>query len=413
VWRGAERIDAAEVLDDLLHDLERDRRTNIGFPGATDFDYAELAPFLNVLLNNVGDPYVEGIGGAHTKHIEVAVLEFLADLFQAPGDDRWGYLTTGGTEASLYALHLARSLYPTGRVYFSEATHDSIGKASEILQLPKTVLRAGPTGELDYEDLHHVLAQHRDQPAIVVANIGTTMTEAVDDVPTVKGILRGLAMHEHFVHADGALAGIPLALDEETVEFGLMPDGVDSVSVSGHKFIGSPFPYGVVLTRRSLRDRVARRGQYHGSPDSTITGSRSGLAPLFLWYRLHQLGWEEGLRKRAVLARNLAEYAVRRLNDIGWEAWRNPRAFTVVIKTPPPDVLAEWALATHGGYSHVICMPGVTGDHIDRFVKALQASAGTQDLPQVQVPAQRLRPLTVVPADLDSAKTGRRKLITG
>ena len=58
-------------------------------------------------------------------------------------------------------------------------------------------------------------------------------------------------------------------------------------------------------------------------------------------------------------------------------------------------------------------MPGVTGDHIDRFVKALQASAGTQDLPQVQVPAQRLRPLTVVPADLDSDKSGRRKLISG
>jgi histidine decarboxylase len=413
VWRGAERVDAAEVLEDLLHELQQDRSTNIGFPGATDFDYADLAPFLNVLLNNVGDPYVPGVGGAHTKHIEVAVVEFLADLFGAPADDRWGYLTSGGTEATLYALHLARSLYPTARVYFSEATHDSVGKVAEILQLPKTVLRAGPTGELDYEDLHQVLAQHRDQPAIVVANIGTTMTEAVDDVPTIKGVLRGLAMHEHFVHADGALAGIPLALDEESVEFGLMPEGVDSVSVSGHKFIGSPFPYGVVLTRRSLRDRVARRGQYHGSTDSTITGSRSGLAPLFLWYRLHQLGWEEGLRKRAVLARNLAEYAVRRLNDIGWEAWRNPRAFTVVIKTPPPDVLADWALATHGGYSHVICMPGVTGDHIDRFVKALQASAGTQDLPQVQVPAQRLRPLTVVPADLGSGNPGRRKLITG
>jgi histidine decarboxylase len=412
VWRGDEHVDAAEVLEDILHELERDRATNIGFPGATDFDYSELAPFLNVLLNNVGDPYVPGVGGAHTKRIEVGVIDFLADLFRAPADDRWGYLTTGSTEASLYALHLARSLHPGGRVYFSEATHDSVIKAAHILQLPKTTIRAMSTGELDYEDLHQVLAQHRDQPAVVVANIGTTMTEAVDDVPTVKGVLRGLAMHEHFIHADGALAGIPLALDEETVEFGLTDDGVDSVSVSGHKFIGSPFPYGVLLTRRSLRDRVARRGAYTGSPDSTITGSRSGLAPLFLWYRLHQLGWEEGLRKRAILARNLAEYAVRRLNDIGWEAWRNPRGFTVVVKTPPPDVLTEWALATHGGYSHIICVPGVTQDHVDRFVDALQASAGTQDLPQVQVPPQRLRPLTVVPADLGGGE-GRRKLING
>jgi histidine decarboxylase len=414
VWRGTEPVDVSEMLGDLLHDLERDRTTNIGFPGATDFDYTELAPFLNVLLNNVGDPYVAGAGGAHTKNIEVGVLEFLADMFGAPVDDRWGYLTTGGTEASLYALHLARSVYPNGRVFCSEATHDSVLKAADILALPRVCVRATAAGELDYEDLHQLLAAHRDRPPIVVANIGTTMTEAVDDVPTIKSVLRGLALHEHFVHADGALAGIPLALDEEeTVEWGLAPGGVDTVSVSGHKFIGSPFPYGAVLTRRTLRDRVARPGQYTGSPDATITGSRSGLAPLFLWYRLHQLGWEDGLRKRAIVARNLAEYAVRRLNDIGWEAWRNPRGFTVVIKTPPAEVLAEWTLATHGGYSHVVCMPGVSQDQIDRFIDALQASAGIHTLAPVSLPTQRIRPFAVVPTDLDEPNESRRKILNG
>jgi histidine decarboxylase len=419
VWRGTETADAHEVLDDLLHQFQQDRATNIGFPGATDFDYGDLAPFLNVLLNNVGDPYIPGAGSSHTMQIEVGVVEFLADLFGAPAEDRWGYLTSGGTEASLYALHLARGMFPTGHVYYSEATHDSIAKAADILRMPRTVIRSSSTGELDYDDLHEVLALRRDQPAVIVANIGTTMTEAIDDVPTIKAVLRGLALHEHFIHADAALAGLPLALDEdeETPEFGLTPGGADSISISGHKFIGSPFPYGIVLTRRNLRDRVARFGSYTGSPDTTITGSRSGLAPLFLWYRLHQLGWEEGLRKRAIMARNLAEYTVRRLNDIGWEAWRNPRGFTVVIKTPPPDVLATWAMATRGGYSHVICMPGVTQDHIDRFIDALQASAGTQAVAAVapvSLPAQRLRSLAVVPTDLgDSPQSGRRKLRNG
>jgi histidine decarboxylase len=365
------------TLNDLLQGLERDRATNIGFPGATDFDYSELAPFLSVLLNNVGDPYVPGVGGAHTKEIEVEVVEFLADLFGAPPEDRWGYLTSGGTEATLYALHLARRIFPTGRVYYAETAHDSVSKAVSLLGMPKVGIRAQPNGEIDYEDLHDVLEHRRDQPAIVVANIGTTMTEAVDDVPRIKQVLRGLAFHEHYVHADAALAGIPRALEEEPCGFGLGDGGAHSICVSGHKFLGSPFPYGVVLTRRTLRELVMRRGSYTGSPDSTITGSRSGLAPLLLWYRLHQLGWEQGLRRRAEQARALAEYAERRLVEIGWEAWRNPGSFTVVLKIPPPEVLAGWALATHDGWSHLICMPGVTREQVDRFVAALQAAAGT------------------------------------
>src|SRR3989442_7263981 len=104
---GRRPLDLVQELHERIRELDRDRATNIGFPGATDFDYTPLAPFLAVLLNNVGDPYVPGVGGAHTKDLEVEVVEFFADLFGAPPGDRWGYLTSGGSEATLYALRLA------------------------------------------------------------------------------------------------------------------------------------------------------------------------------------------------------------------------------------------------------------------------------------------------------------------
>ena len=50
-------------------------------------------------------------------------------------------------------------------------------------------MRATNSGELDYEDLGEALSKHRDRAAIVVANIGTTMTEAVDDVGRIKAVL--------------------------------------------------------------------------------------------------------------------------------------------------------------------------------------------------------------------------------
>ncbi|SRR6266498_763723 len=362
-------------LDALAARLEAARPCNIGFPGATDFDYSALAPlFIHHLLNNVGDPYVDGVAANHTKAMERVVVNFIADLLRAPADDRWGYVTTGASEGTLYALHLARSLHPGAVVYHSDAAHASVAKAVELLAMPSIVVRTNTTGEMDYDDLADQLARRRDRAAVVVATIGTTMTEAVDDVRRITALLDELAMRRRFVHADAALSGIPLALLDPGGRPGFdFADGADSLIVSGHKFIGSPIPCGVVVVKASHRTRLASSLAYTGSPDVTITGSRSGHAPLVLWYALRRLG-VEGLRARADDSRALAEYTVQSLVDSGWPAWRRPHAFTVVLDTPPPAVTTTWVLASHGGVSHIVCMPGVTRKQIDAFVADLTAA---------------------------------------
>ena len=235
-------MDLTAQLTELRQRLDRDRATNIGFPGAVDFDYAELAPFYGYLLNNVGDPFAE-CAGAHTHPMERWVVQFLADLFRAPAADRWGYVTSGGTDGNQYGLQLARNLYPDGLVYMSAAAHYSVPKVVQRLRMRSVCVRTTSTGEVDYHDLRAELHSHRDRPAIVVATIGTTMTEAVDCVHTIRQVLRDAAILDAYVHADAALAGIPLALLDPAHRPGLdMADGADSVAVSGHKFIGSPYP---------------------------------------------------------------------------------------------------------------------------------------------------------------------------
>jgi histidine decarboxylase len=127
---------------------------------------------------------------------------------------------------------------------------------------------------------------------------------------------------------------------------------------------------GVALACRSLRSRVGRRVDYIGSVDATIGGSRSGHAPLLLWYAIRRYG-REGLRLRAERSRELAEYAVSRLDGIGVPAWRHPYAFTVVFPTPPSVVTGRWSLATSGGLSHIVCMPGIHWEQFDAFVADL------------------------------------------
>src|SRR5262249_29081363 len=116
---GEESATAAE-LGALEHRLRHTQPTNLGFPVAVDFDYRPLSVFFGrYLLNNVGDPLVDGAGHNHTKHMEREIVTTVADLVRAPADDRWGYVTTGGTEGNLYALYLARTLFPGAVVYYS------------------------------------------------------------------------------------------------------------------------------------------------------------------------------------------------------------------------------------------------------------------------------------------------------
>ena len=386
---GAEEATAAELAA-LLRALEQSRDNGNGFPGTGNFDYTPLAPFFDHELSSFGDAAPSPAVEHHTTAMEREVVGFFADLFRAPVDDRWGYVTTGATEGNIYGLYAARVIYPDGLVYLSEAAHPSIQRAVDLLGMASVTIRVTKTGELNYEDLSQVMDRHRTRPAIVVANVGTATTGAVDDVRQIKRVLRKLAMINHYVHSDATLAGIPAALLDDRPGFDLA-DGCDSISVSGQEFIGTPFPCGAVILRRSLRDRIARTDPT-GAPTTVITGTRNGHAALVLWYTLRRLG-VSGLRERAERARDLADYLARRLAELGWAAWHHPHSLTVSLKTPPADLTHRWRLVASEDWSRVVCLPGVTRDQVDRFLADLRETV------KPRVPAQtRLHPRPRVPA---------------
>ncbi len=338
----------------------------LGYPVSRDFDYSELNEIMRYPLNNVGDPRMESTSVLSTKKEENEVIDFFANLFRAPQNNYWGYVTNGGTEGNLYGLYLARELYPNAMVYHSEATHYSVQKNLHLLKMDKIVIRSQPSGEMNYEDLEEILSQHRHRPAIVFANIGTTMTEAKDNVATIKSVVKKMAIRQYYIHSDAALAGVYTALLEPHHPFDFV-DGADSIAISGHKFIGAPIPCGLVIVKKNYKDRIGQMVPYIGSLDTTITGSRNGHTPWFLWYAIKKWGIE-GFRYRAQESLDLAAYTEKKLQEIGWHAWRNPNAITVVLKKPHEDLIAKWQLASEEDIAHIICMPGVKREQIDAFL---------------------------------------------
>ncbi|MBE7169379.1 MAG: histidine decarboxylase [Williamsia sp.] len=361
-----------EQLEEFLAKIRERASAYIGYPASMDFDYTELYPLLRYNLNNVGDPFVESHFAMHTKSFEREVVQFFAELFHAPQKDWWGYVTAGGSESNLYGLYLAREMFPHGMVYYSEATHYSVQKNLHLLGMQSIVIRTTKSGEMDCDDFRETIQSHRHQPVIIMANIGTTMTEAKDDVVLIKDMLKKYAIKHYYIHCDAALAGPYLALlDKGHFDFRY---GADSIAVSGHKFIGAPNPCGVVLVKKSNRDRISHAVSYIGSMDTTITGSRNAVTPVFIWYALKKLG-REGLLRKAMESMELAAYAVDQLNRIGIRAWKNEWALTVVFPQASEEIRYKWQLASDGDWSHLICMPGVTRAQIDLFVADMKQEA--------------------------------------
>lgn len=359
-------------LTEFLAYMREEANHFLGYPCTREFDYSALYPFLGLPMNNVGDPFIESRYHLNSHEYEREVIAFFAELTHGRQDQIWGYVTNGGTEGNMYGIYLAREIFPEGMVYYSEATHYSVPKILRMVHARNIMLKSQPNGEMDYQDLAETIRIHRDVPAIIFANIGTTMTGAVDNLDTIHDIMRKNAITHYYIHCDAALSGMILPFVENPQPFDFA-SGIDSLSISGHKMVGSPIPCGIALAKKKHVDRIARAVEYVSTFDTTVTGSRNAITPLFLWYAIHTKG-SSGFGEICQRCLGMADYAIRRFNEAAIKAWRNPNSITVVFPKQAETVLSKWQIAIQNNMAHIITMPHVRRNHIDRLIRELTST---------------------------------------
>ena len=337
-----------------------------GYPVNQDFDYSALYPLLAFAANNVGDPFGHSRYQSNTHETEREVVRTVAELMHLPPDQAWGYVTAGGTEGNMYGIYVGREMLREPIAYFSQDTHYSVLKILHVLNIRNIMIRSQDNGEIDYDDLQESIRINRDAPPLIIANIGTTMKGAVDNLDRIREIIEGLALPRSYIHADAALSGMILPFVDDPQPFGF-DSGIDSIAVSGHKMIGSPLPCGVVVTKRDHTAQIGRAIEYVGALDTTLLGSRNAITPVIIWYSLTKHG-DAGFRRVVAQMLDTAEYAVQRFNANGIPAWRAKNSVTVVFPRPAAHVLFEWQLAPLDDIAHLITMPHVTREMIDQVV---------------------------------------------
>lgn len=343
-------------------------------------------------------------------------------------DTYWGYvLSMGSTEGNLMAIRSARD-YLKGRILlyddakspgimdlhyeeregvetydsrfdpvilYSTASHYSVRKLAQILEVEERRIKSDEHGQMDPVHLEEVARKtllEDKRPIMVVFNYGTTWTGALDNVEKLTKMLLPIIKQAGFyhrevpnhgfrkgywLHVDGALgAGYGSYVDADPSTGAPLPRfdfslDIQSIVVSGHKWPGAPWPTGVYMTLNKylLTNDVP---QVVGSMDSTLAGSRSGIAPIYLWDWIARSS-DEDRKKEGEAQLRLAEYALTRIKAV-WDkdATRAPGSIMVVFKAPPASTVRQFALATSDGRSHLVCMRHVKPPLVERLIKTLQ-----------------------------------------
>ncbi|MBD2511226.1 histidine decarboxylase [Nostoc muscorum FACHB-395] len=363
----------AKELADFLLQIEQRSQFHAGYPYNLSCDYSAIGKFFNHLLNNAGDPYIEPDFGLHSRKFEQEVLSFFAQLYKIPENQFWGYVTAGGTEGNLYGMFLAREIYPNGILYSSQDSHYSIPKAAKLFRIQHNVVNSQINGEMNYDHFEQQLSENRRYPAIINLNIGTTVKGAIDNLDKVLEILERNQIKDYYIHCDAALSGLILPFLDGAPQVNFQKP-IDSVAISA-KFIGSPLPCGVVLTKKKWVEKVETEIEYIGSKDTTILGSRNGHTPLILWYAVQTRGYD-GLAKEAKTCIHNAQYLFQQLQIREYPCMLNNFSNTVVFQKPSQRLIKKWQLAVFENSAHMIVMQNIGREKIDIFINELLLEEG-------------------------------------
>jgi len=364
------------TIEKSLRDTEQRLRTahatHLGYPYNLTARSPIPSGMADLLINNLGDPYAGSHFASEVCALERDAVAWLQELWECDAaGETWGSVGASGTEGNLWAIYLGREALPSAVLIHSAEAHYSIPKAARLLRIEAVSVRCHANGAIDVGALSEVLPRLEGRPVIVALTCGTTMKGAHDDVAAVVTCLdaHGFGRDRRYVHLDGALNAMVLPFLDGVSE-GIKPSfrhGIDSISTSGHKMIGTPMPCGVLIARKQHVNRVASSIAYLRSNDTTLMGSRNGHAVVAVWARLlghGRAGYAADARRCVASSQTMSA----RLREAHVPVLCNEHGMTVVFPEPSEAIVRRYQLACYRGQAHAIIMPNVEESLLGEFL---------------------------------------------
>lgn len=306
-----------------------------------------------------------------------------AKLLRTNLQESSGHVANGGfAEGLMWALYNMRvtlEQYDEPLFLCSNQSNVAVRRTLDVLRLQGCELPSNEVGELDLVALETCLKSSGMRPCVVIANLGTTFTGAIDNVRAIKSLLVRYKPNRHCIFGDGALMGFLLPFaglyeHNNSQEDDLRRDfesGLDGIVVNGHELLGSPQPCTIALLRREY------------IPKKTLEAtSRNAHVVIGLWTTLRRLLPPNGkgvcnLQRAVEWAIDNAKYAERRLREVGLRPHRARGSIIVVFDHPGQLVCEEYGLTELGQKAHIVAhnLPPEKCDSLIEDIRRAQRSA--------------------------------------
>ena len=315
------------------------------------------------LATNPGDP-----GTYQTvAELEAEAVGMLGEI--AGLDEPAGYITSGGTEANIQAVRIARNRGDSQRpnVVAPESVHFSFRKAAEVLGVE---LRTAPTD--DHRANLEAMKELVDGDTVGLIGVaGSTEYGTVDPIPAIAELAEDAGA---LCHVDAAWGGFYLPFSEYDWDFS--DAAIDTLTIDPHKGGQAAVPAGGLLARSErLFDDLAIDTPYLESTSQiTLTGTRSGAGVASAVAAMESL-WPAGYREQYERAMDNAEWLADALASRGHEVFGPELPLvTADLSVPMTDELRDrgWRVSKTGaGELRIVCMPHVTRSMLRSFVADL------------------------------------------
>jgi len=380
-------LDKRMTKEDIFENLKKFQDMDMSYESGrilssmcTKPDPIAMEAYKMFIETNLGDP---GLFPG-TSLMESEVIEMLGHLLHL--ENASGHLVTGGTEANIMAMAVAKYLFQekhegVPEIILPESAHFSFKKIISMLSLEAKVVPLDENYKMDVSKIEDLITENT---MAIVAIAGTTELGLIDDIEIISEIAYS---HDIYLHIDAAFGGfvIPFLDDEHKgdLNFDFKCKGVSSMTIDPHKMGLAPVPAGGILFRHAEHlEKLAVKTPYLSkNKQTTIVGTRTGAATAATWTLLNYYGME-GYRKIVKNAIELTEYTYKKLNlmknvtvtckpELNLISFTSDNKSADILKQELYDYGWRVSVAQRPHVVRLVLMPHVKKEHIDRFLTDL------------------------------------------